>query len=274
MYEIKWEVRKLTDCLESSVTESNGFFCDRALLQVNISTFKIKNAEIISEKKVGSNTVVRKENFDELCGIDAYIHGKKEIKCVLQKNGRSERVNIFVQCVSALVQAETYVYRERGYKSKEEYNLYWDIIENDGCRMYSASRKAFRKEDKKWMDYVPDNFNRELLFFRRKTYEKIFGESDVKYLLKLNDSYHEMNIEIFTNADKICKSMNISVIRAPGVACFTNKINESKLIGHKLTEINKKWIIENFGKSDGCYHIVELLTDWMGLFLNEPEISD
>ena len=153
------------------------------------------------------------------------------------------------------------ILKERGYKTREDYNIYWDFLEKNNCRMYSDSRRTERLADLPWMDYVPDNFEKDILFEREKTYtiEKKNGNIFCKGYL--SDTYHEMLTLIKIDSEGIITENKIKIIRAPGVSCFTNDENNNSLMGRKLSEISKRDIISALGGCDGCYHIVEMYID-------------
>lgn len=266
---ISWQINRNEQTLISSVEENFKAKKTIAVIKVNVETFIIESAYINID---GHKTMV-----PNIIGTLGYIQGKKTLKRALKESPFEKYTDLFIQCISALIQAETYVYRERGYQTEEEYNRYWDLLEDNGCRMYSHSRKALRKGDLPWMSYVPDNFNKNPIFAREKNYEVISyqDESEDKtedFLSKnlfglislkghLKDDYHEMILEIITDLNCIVKNSKINFIKAPGKSCYSNKENQNNLKSLNLKEIEKHQIIDAFGGCDGCYHIVEMAID-------------
>ncbi|MDY2960279.1 MAG: DUF2889 domain-containing protein [Hornefia sp.] len=261
---INWCVRNLGEDLKATVTVTKEENVMSGSLVVDKAGFIIKHASGSCFKQncgdyeryndAGSSHYL----FTELIGVLGYIQGKKIIKKRLSEARNSKFEDIFLQCVSALLQAETYVYRERGFESKKEYNEYWDILEKNGCRMYSDSRKDARASDVPWMDYVPDNFGSTVLFEREKEYEIKRADGTVCCKGHLSDSYHEMETIIEVDSKDVVKRNEIRIIRAPGISCFTNDENNGALAGRKLKDIRKKDIVSALGGCDGCYHIVEM----------------
>lgn len=265
---INWCVENLENNLKSMVAVQNDGTVRGGFLVVGKDDFIIKEAAGSYSEQVhdyvenGNEEVTSFNNdFAELIGIEGYIQGKKIVKKRLLENGHDSFSDIFLQCISALLQAETYVYKERGYKTREDYNIYWDFLEKNNCRMYSDSRRTERLADLPWMDYVPDNFEKDILFEREKTYtiEKKNGNIFCKGYL--SDTYHEMLTLIKIDSEGIITENKIKIIRAPGVSCFTNDENNNSLMGRKLSEISKRDIISALGGCDGCYHIVEMYID-------------
>ena len=132
-------------------------------------------------------------------------------------------------------------------------------MEQEGCRMYSHPHK----EDLKWMDYVPPLIRSETLFNRIKTYRVYRKNEEMDHIQgHFSDSFHEISIEIdlFQASGEILGT-NVEFCRAPGKACFENKIHSDKWISKNIYQINKKQIISWFGGREGCYHLAEMVLD-------------
>ena len=250
---IWWSVERRGDCLVSATEKNDGIQIMGAYLYVEIHTFRVVRAEIKQNGNIYKVT--------DLKGIEAYISGKKIFKNVLLGSEFEKYTPLFIQCISALVQGETYVYRERGYKTKEEYNHYWDKLEDNGCRMYSKKLSHMRKNDLQWMDYVPNRFNKSKLFIREKFYEMCTEENTSGVWAHLSDTYHEMKIYLKLTKEKNISEMEIEMLRVPGKACYTNEENSNLLIGENICELTKTKVIDLLGRSAGCYHIVEMFLD-------------
>lgn len=256
---ITWKVENKGETVNSQVVSFLDGRVYKASLEVDKRRFEVVDAVLsITGKETHTN-----KNLDCLKGIEAYIPGKKIIRSKLEGYEKFA-IECFLQCVSALVQAETYLYVERGYVSKAEYNVYWDMLEKNGCRFYSDSRQYLREGALTWMEYVPDRYGADILFERNKEYN-VFRIGEIYELYAhLKDTFHEMKMSIKLDCDLTVKDAVLEVLRAPGVACMTNRENEHKLIGGDFGNITKREIIEKLGGSDGCYHLVE-----MGIELQE-----
>lgn len=257
--EIIWNVTKDGDTVLSTVKRRKIFMGDveeqEAKIQVSIDDFIIRRATFSEGGKVF--------DIDSLKGVYGYIEGKKTIKDKLFH--QPEIIESFLQCVSALIQGETYIYDKRGFLSKDDYNKYWDKLEEDGCRYYSKKRADIKSNDPKWMDYVPDNFSKTDLFHREKIYGAVVEDGKLLAMGYLNDTYHEMGISLHLNLSGEILDFNIDFFRAPGKACFTNNENNDALVGNNISQITKKDIIRALGGTDGCYHIVELAIELIGV---------
>lgn len=257
---IEWLVEREGDTLISTVKKIYKDKNQTAILRVGVKDFKIIDACFFAEK---NNEIHDKHHYDMLTGADGYIQGKKQIKNLLKDEENNVAIELFLQGISALVQAETYVYKERGYDTKEEYNVYWDFLEKNGCRYYSEEMAFMRCDELKWMDYVEDRFQEHILFQRQKTYEIIDNpkENGYKIVAVLKDTYHEISIDLMCDENYIVVDGDISFVRAPGKACFTNRENVKFFRNKSLGDMTKSEIIENFGGRCGCYHVVEMILE-------------
>lgn len=253
---IKWNVIREAASLISTVEKKFVFLGEESVMT---ATVKVGVKDFIIEEAKGS--VNGKEyEVDELKGLYGYISGKKAIKKKTM-NKFPELSPLFLQCVSGLIQAETYVYDERGYNSKDEYNRYWDNLEEDGCRYYSNKRADLRASEPAWMEYVPDNFKATELFKREKRYSAVVEDGTLITVGFLNDTYHEMAISMELNIQGNVLDFQIVFFRGPGQACFSNSENSNMLKGWNIKDISKRDIIKILGGCDGCYHIVELAVE-------------
>lgn len=190
-----------------------------------------------------------------------YIEGKKQVSALL-KAPQDRRIRYLLhQCINGVIQAETYTIPERGFRSFEEYNLFWDEVEKDGCRMYSNPAP----EDLRWTDYVPQYPRRRMLFTRNKNFEVRACGKEIRGRGCFMDSYHELYVDCVFDADTVIRSFEITYERAPGKACFDNRVHGEELIGRKAAGMSGRDIVDTLGRSQGCYHLVEITRDLFGL---------
>ena len=250
-------VNRMGDKLCSSCILSDNTFEISTKLIVDIKNFEIIEsfAEIHKSPFENMKKIIQ---LDEFKGKSGYIEGKKWLKRVLDfENGEVLKV-LFNQCINGIIQAETYLIQERGFKSNEEYNRYWDQIEENGCRMYCNKHQ----DDLEWTEYASPLDRKENLF-NRSINSKWF-ELDDKNIFAVgtfSDSYHELHVNLKMKNHEQIETCEIEYKRAPGKACFENYIHQEKLKGKYLKELDKKTIISMFGKSQGCYHLVDLLLE-------------
>lgn len=202
-------------------------------------------------------------NIQELEGKSGYIEGKAQLNTLLLRSGGEMLKYMVNQCINGIIQAETYVFKQRGFFKEEEYDIFWDKLEKNGCRMYSHKSE----EDLPWSKYAAPLTRKNNLFNRFKSCKTIYYGG--KYMFaygSFSDSFHKIDINIEFNANTgFISDCEIVFSKAPGKACFDNKAHRKKLIGRNIKEIRKKDIISLFGKSEGCYHLVEIMSDILRL---------
>ncbi len=229
-----------------------------ARLSADIETFIIDEADW-EVHKAPSNIPLGCYSIEEMRGKSGYIEGKKELNILLNRKEGEMLKYMLNQCINGLIQAETYLYKQRGFADEEEYDAYWDKIEKNGCRMYTHKST----EDVEWSQYAAPLTRCHNLFNRFKSSKFIYYGG--KYMFaygNLTDSFHRIDISIeFNGATGIITDCEIEFSRAPGQACFSNNLHRKKLIGRNLKELTKKEVIHLLGKSEGCYHLVEVVTD-------------
>lgn len=215
--------------------------------------------ETVKSPDTGRTGIV---SLDFMRGMNGHIDGKRKVSGILKNSYAPEIRYLMIQCINGLIQAESYFYKERGFKSREHYDEYWDILENNGCRMYSYPSE----NDLRWMDYIPQYERKRLLFSRFKNFEIEQNGDLCKGRGRFIDSYHELYAEItFDSNSGLLGKCDISYVRAPGESCFSNASHGRKLEGTKLSELTDRHIVCMFGRSEGCYHLVEILKDLLNL---------
>ncbi len=233
----------------------------RGYIMADIESYLIEDAwcETVKSPDAGRTGIV---SLDFMKGMNGHIDGKRKAAGILKSSYDPEIRYLMIQCINGLIQAESYLYRERGFKSREHYNEYWDMLEKNGCRMYSHPSE----KDLRWMDYIPQYERKRLLFSRFKNFE-IEQRGDLcKGRGRFIDSYHELYAEITFDCNSgLLGGCDISYVRAPGESCFSNASHGGKLEGMKLSELTDRHIVDMFGRSEGCYHLVEILKDLFNL---------
>ncbi len=228
-----------------------------AILKMDVATFKIEMAECEIHYKSSPRSDVY-ETLPELEGCSGYIEGKRALNQLRDRpNGEIMRY-LFTQCINGVIQAETYVYRQRGFVTPDHYNKYWDKLEENGCRMYSN----IAPDDLPWMDYAAPLTRTKNLFNRFKRVNIIMEGNTASVAASFSDSYHELQVALNMSIDDFLVSdCTVDFVRAPGAACFDNGVHAAKLVGQSLLTIEKRRLIDIFGKSQGCYHVVDIVLD-------------
>ena len=236
----------------------------KASLQVDINSFVIRDAVWEIHRAPNGIAAGSGNAASLLSGIEAHIEGKRQLKRLLLLDGGTILKYLFTDCVKSLIQAETYVYRERGFADEAAYNIYWDRVEEGGCRMYTHPDPT----DVPWMDFVPRGPRNDNLFNRGRHYLIMeAGDGQIEIVGGFHDTYHELALKFnLKDLTGIISRCEIGFARAPGCACFDNRIHAEKFVGKNINVLTKKEIIGMAGGSEGCYHLVDLLSDAADLF--------
>lgn len=235
----------------STDTEAMG------MLRVDVYSFHIKEARWHVYRSPGKALNGGGE-VPGLIGSEAFMH----IGPVLHHQFGEQRGvmarELLAECVRGLMQAETFVYRERGYASAKEYDEYWDGILKDSCRYFSNLDRVAQP----WMDYIGGDVRDNSLYNRIKS-TNILSSSDNCLLINANflDSFHELTVNISANFDGIIQGCTGNYLRAPDKVCFENSELLVKMVGRNLTGLTKKDIAQDLGFSSGCTHLVDLVYD-------------
>ncbi len=162
---------------------------------------------------------------------------------------------MLAECVKGIIQAETFIYRDRGYPTPEAYGEYWEKFYLDSCRYYSNLHRISRK----WSDYVGGYYTGKKLFARTKncTVRKVPGGYAAAGVF--SDTFHEMAVTISLNEAGMVTECRGDFLRAPDPVCFENAPSLDMLEGSYLSSLAKKQVAELIGGPAGCDHLVDLV---------------
>lgn len=233
-----------------------------AQIKVDISEFMIEEAKW-QVRRSPTGQCTQEIDLKEMLGNSGYIQGKKALMRISESPEGALKKYMMIQCINGLVQGETAVYKERGFKERSDYDRYWDELEKNGCRMYTYPST----EDERWMDYVESIPEKGTVFHRTK--HCIVKEDKEGFVIMgdFNDSYHHLAMSIYIDGKtEEIKDCNIQFLRAPGSSCFTNHIHSSKMIGKKIGDVVKADIVNWLGRGEGCYHLVDICVEMVNIF--------
>lgn len=229
-----------------------------ACLLVDIKTFCIKQAwyEMHKEKRKLNNSKIHM--IQELIGAEAYFNIGKVLKNIPDIYSNEIVKVLFLECIRGLIQSETYIYKERGFKSPKENEKFWKTEQLNSCRYYSNLDRV----DISWYDYIDSDYRESNLFNRYQSYT-IMKDSDNNILAMgtFNDSFHEMNIQFsFEKKTKVIKKCIGEMHRAPGDVCFENIVHLERFVGRKINVLTSKDAPKILGGSCGCFHLADIMS--------------
>lgn len=226
-----------------------------ARLFVDRKTFSIQEAGL---ERLGCDGVL----VPELLGMVAYLGAGKELRQALAGIKDPLAAELFAETIRGIVQAETFLYRERGFSSAGEYGRHWNEKYLNSCRYYSNLGRVTRR----WEEYDGHERRGGYLFLRSKTY-LLYQEAAGSYLVKgaLNDSFHEMSIVMQFAKQIVACSGNM--LRVPDEVCCGAMEFLPCLHGmDSFPGLPKSVLAEMLGGGQGCIHLVDLVSDsWQTL---------
>lgn len=194
----------------------------------------------------------------QLSGMEAYFKAGPVLREALAPLQDSYAHSLFAEAVRGVIQAETYLFKERGFASTEAYQNYWDNNYVNTCRYYSNLDRVTQG----WYDYIGYSERRGSLFNRIKT-QHLYLNGDY-YLLtgNMTDSFHGVSVELELEKDKYkVKSARGELVRAPDPVCAEAVDLMAGLAGKELAGLKKKDIAQRMGGGNGCIHLIDLVFD-------------
>jgi len=241
-----------------------------AWLAVGVSDYVIREADWEISK--APPTVPKGKGVaNEAIGVRANTGIGRALVQLTEANGGILIKSLIFECVKGLMQAETYLFSERGYASEEAYEAYWMDKESNGCRFYTHP-----SQDKYgWFEHVGPYKRSGNLFNRCKSYQLSSHGTDLTLHGTFHDSYHEMAGEIsFDEATGRIYDCSLSMFRAPGSSCLETTIYGADFVGENIYDLTRKQVVNLVGGAKGCYHLTDLLADMLPLILeHKPEES-
>lgn len=232
-----------------------------AWLAVGVSDYLIREADWEISKAPG-NIPLGKGIASDAIGAAANTGIGRSLIHLTEANGGVLIKSLIFECVKGLMQAETYLFRERGYPNEAAYEAYWMDKESNGCRFYTHP-----SQDKGgWFEHVGPYERTGNLFNRCKSYQLSIHGNDLTLQGTFHDSFHEMAGEIRFHKDTgIISECSLSMFRAPGRSCLETTAHGDSFVGKDIYSLARKQVVEMVGGPLGCYHLTDLMADMLPL---------
>ena len=192
-----------------------------------------------------------------LRGVTAYFNSGGDLRREAGDIAGGLVREMLAECVRGIIQAETFLYRERGYPTPEAYGEYWEKSYLNSCRYYSHLHRISRK----WPEYVGGYYTAKKLYARFKNCSILRVSGGYMATGIFNDSFHEMGITVKLNDHGMVLDIQGNFLRAPDPVCFENAARLETLKGTVLSGFNKKDVIKKIGGPCGCDHLADLVYD-------------
>ena len=194
-----------------------------------------------------------------LVGTEAYLGAGAALRAVAETAGPLPK-ELLAECVKGIIQAETYLFSERGFASSDAYEAYWKTRYLNSCRLYSNLERVTHS----WYKHVATRDWGDSLFNRFKT-AVVKRREDDSLLVSggFIDSFHELAAAL-TVADGVVTDCAGGFLRAPDPVCRENEAHFAALTGRQLDSLTTREIGGVAGGAAGCSHLADLLNHLAG----------
>mgnify|MGYP000607403512 CR=1 FL=1 len=249
-------VYRLKETVAVQVTECATDGEALAQLWIEPHTFKVVRARWEAHRGEGLRPPAAPE-VSALEGLTAYFGCARAVDCALSGYPRLA-TTLFLDGVSALIQAETFLLAERGYRSPEAYEEHWKRSYRGSCRYYSNPDAVQRS----WSEYAETRRAGKNLFNRFKTLALDRTGDGLRLWASMSDSFHEMAFTLhFEPGGRTIVSATEAIIRAPDDVCHEAARYVEGLKGTSLHGVGRREIAAILGNGQGCVHLIDLASD-------------
>ena len=193
-----------------------------------------------------------------LTGQAAYFGSGPAIKKALA-GFHPAATGLFAETVRGIIQAETWLIRERNHASMEDYDQVWAEEHRGSCRYYSNLDKVKRT----WSEHIADQERTDVLFNRFKSvvWHRL-PEEDFLFSAALADSFHNVGLTIRAALPAFTISeARGAVRRVPDAVCVAAGAAAARLEGTDLVTADKRGLAALLGGPEACVHLVDLAGD-------------
>ncbi|NLI12866.1 DUF2889 domain-containing protein [Pelotomaculum propionicicum] len=234
-------------------------------LVIDKSTFVIKEAGWEVSRSPGG-LLNGGRDVPELIGATAYFNAGGDLRRAVGGEAGGLARELLAECTRGIIQAETFLYVERGFGTPENYGAYWEREFLNSCRYYSNLDRISRR----WPEYVGGYCPGTSLYKRAKNCSVFKAAGKTVTSGVFSDSFHEMNVWLEISREGTVAECGGSFLRAPDQVCFENAGLLGRLRGLTVSGLSKKQIAGVIGGSGGCDHLVDLVNDLFRVLENLP----
>lgn len=187
-----------------------------------------------------------------LRGVLARIGSGADLRAAARDEGDIP-YRLIAECVKGIIQAETYLFRERGFPDAETYEQYWKDTYTGSCRLYSNLDRVVAT----WYGHISARRWSDLLFTRAKTAAVTAGgDGDLTIAGSFADSFHELGVTL-TAQGGVITAVAGNFLRAPDPVCPETAAHLAALPGIPLAA--GKTAVQSLGGPQGCVHLADLV---------------
>ena len=181
---------------------------------------------------------------------------------------REHFAGLFSEMISNVLQAEAFLYQERGVASLEEYDRFFSDLFDDTCILYRTPRGALPLEDvytQKQQRFI-DLFSRNRsVVISRPDHPEQSGDRAVQINVHFSDSFHEIALALrvlpFSDPPYLIEKAWGNFLRVPDLQCREAAGKLQELAGLSLLPAEKRKIISLLNGPEGCSHLCDMVMD-------------
>ncbi len=197
-----------------------------------------------------------------LQGVVAYLGSGPSIRSALAGDSTGLWAEAFLEGVKGVIQAETFLYRERGYPSMAAYEDYFWRDFARTCVYYSHPEAESPPFSAGLVHH-----QRDCQLFTRHRFALVRSEGGQHMLtLGLSDSFHEMGISLTVDGAGRIQQASGHSRRVPGPICRRVENSFPRMVGMVLAPEWRKPLMETAGGPEGCTHMADLMQEAVRVF--------
>ena len=224
-----------------------------AQITAAVDTFAVQVADWEIYRSPGARLNSRGEAA-ALLGTEAYLQAASALKTVAGTAGELPK-QLLADCVKGIIQAETYLYRERGFPTAETYEAYWKTQYLNSCRAYSNLDRVTHS----WSTHIATRAWGDCLFNRFKpAVVTSCADGSLQISGSFTDSFHELYAALDVVAGVITASSG-GFLRAPDPVCRENTAHFAGFTGRAIADLSPRETGRQAGGPQGCNHLVDLV---------------
>lgn len=192
----------------------------------------------------------------ELKGVEAYLGAGGALRKAVGAVAGGIPLVLLSECVKVVLQAETYMFADRGYPTSDAYELYWEEMYANACRYYSHLDRVNRH----WLAEEADHYHNKSLFSRFLDC-RVCRLSNGGRIVSggFSDSVHELSVHMELDNSGAISVCSGNYLRAPDPVCRESITHIAGLTGKRPAELGKREVGGLLGGGQGCNHLVDLV---------------
>jgi len=233
-----------------------------ARLLVNMRSFRIEKAFWEIYRSLGEPVSM---DIEELAGVEAYLGSGAALRQALYGCSAPGALPLMAEAIRGIIQAETFLFRERGFKDSQSYDEYWNTMYANSCRYYSNLDRVTTR----WEEHIGGQERFGTLYNKFKTVSVSEDGGDLHAAASMSDSFHEVGIDARLDLKAgVLTEANCRLLRGPDQICSEAAEFSSNLLGKRIAGLTKKELATALAGGSGCVHIIDTWHD-LALVLGE-----